>query len=138
MMKDLKPILLTGLTALTLAACGTTTTNDAETSTPEISSVMESLDTGLGSEATDSSMGAEEMRVFTVEELSQYDGKDGNPAYVAVDGVVYDVSDVEAWPDGEHQNGITAGNELSDEILESPHGKDVLENVPVVGTLADE
>lgn len=139
-MKNLKSLLFLGLTVLVLAGCGSTATNDAETasSMPEVSSVRESLNPGMGSEATDSSMTAGEMRVFTLEELSQYNGKDGNPAYVAVDGVVYDVSDVEAWPDGEHKNGITAGNELSDEILNSPHGKQVLENLPVVGTLAEE
>ena len=116
-MKNFKLFLLSGLAVLTLAACGTTTTDDADSSAPETSS---------------------ENRVFTLEELSQYDGKDGNPAYISVDGVVYDVSNVEPWANGEHKNGITAGNELSDEIMDSPHGKGVLDDLPVVGTLAEE
>lgn len=139
-MKDFKALLLSGIAVLALAACGTTAPNNAETSSsmPESSSMMESSAPGMGSEAMNSSMTAGEMRVFTLEELSQYNGKDGNPAYVAVDGVVYDVTDVEPWANGEHKNGITAGNELSDEILQSPHGKQVLEKLPVVGTLAEE
>ena len=76
-----------------------------------------------------------EMATFTLEELSQYNGKNGAKAYVAVDGVVYDVTDVPAWKNGEHKNGLTAGKDLSKEILSSPHGKKVLENLPVVGKL---
>lgn len=38
---------------------------------------------------------------------SSYNGKEGQPAYVAVDGVVYDVvTNVEAWKDGEHKKWI--------------------------------
>jgi cytochrome b involved in lipid metabolism len=44
----------------------------------------------------------EELREFTLEELAQFNGKDGNPAYVAVNGKVYDVTDVPAWRGGEN------------------------------------
>ncbi|MDB6352927.1 cytochrome b5 domain-containing protein [Trichococcus sp. K1Tr] len=78
------------------------------------------------------------MRTFTLEELSQYNGKDGQPAYVAVDGVVYDVTNVEAWKNGDHKLGLTAGNELTEEITNlSPHGKKVLERLPIVGELVE-
>ena len=36
-------------------------------------------------------------RAFTLEELAKYNGKDGNPAYVAVNGIVYDVTNNAAW-----------------------------------------
>lgn len=73
---------------------------------------------------------------LTVEELATYDGKDGQPAYVAVDGVIYDVTNVPAWANGEHKNGLTAGKDLTKEIKEdSPHGVGVLDDLPVVGTL---
>ena len=76
-------------------------------------------------------------RTFTLEELSEYNGKDGMDAYVAVDGVVYDVTELDAWPDGNH-NGNEAGNDLTKEITEdSPHGLSVLERAPVVGTLEE-
>jgi cytochrome b involved in lipid metabolism len=32
-------------------------------------------------------------KIFTTEELAKYDGKNNQPAYIAVDGIVYDVSD---------------------------------------------
>ena len=73
--------------------------------------------------------------VMTLEELAQYNGKDGNPAYIAVDGVIYDVSDVSQWKDGEH-NGFSAGQDLTDEIKNiSPHGVSKLTGLPVVGRL---
>ncbi|HWR21992.1 MAG TPA: cytochrome b5 domain-containing protein [Feifaniaceae bacterium] len=76
--------------------------------------------------------------VLTLEELKQYDGKDGQPAYVAVDGVIYDFSNIPEWKDGEH-NGYSAGNDLTEEIkTKSPHGVSRLNGVPVIGKLAEE
>ncbi|MGM0396176.1 MAG: cytochrome b5 domain-containing protein [Bacillota bacterium] len=76
-------------------------------------------------------------RVFTLEELAEYDGMDGMDAYVAVDGVVYDVTGSDMWDAGAH-NGYQAGQDLTEEIKEvSPHGVSVLERMPVVGTLKE-
>ena len=73
-------------------------------------------------------------RVFTLEELAQYNGKNGNPAYVAVNGIVYDVTDVPAWEFLEHF-GVSAGNDLTTEF-ELCHGSPlILESLPVMGTL---
>lgn len=72
---------------------------------------------------------------LTLEELKQYDGQNGNPAYVAVDGVIYDMTNVPEWKDGKH-NGYTAGQDLTDIIKnKSPHGLAKLQGVPVVGEL---
>ena len=74
---------------------------------------------------------------LTLEELAQYNGKGGNPAYVAVDGVVYDVSESSRWADGEH-NGFEAGNDLTEEIKNvSPHGTSTLSRMPVVGKIVE-
>jgi predicted heme/steroid binding protein len=74
-------------------------------------------------------------RVFTLEELAQYNGKNGNPAYVAVNGVVYDVTNIPAWTSATHF-GISAGNDLTIEF-ESCHGATkILEKLPVVGNLS--
>ena len=82
-----------------------------------------------------SSPEAEGVKTFTLEELAAYNGKDGNPAYVAVDGIVYDVTNSNFWRNGGH-NGFSAGNDLTTEIKEkSPHGVDNLKRVPVVGEL---
>lgn len=74
---------------------------------------------------------------LTLEELSQYDGIDGNPAYVAVDGVIYDVTDSAAWKEGGH-NGFEAGKDLTEEIKNvSPHGVSMLERVPAIGRIVE-
>nr|WP_285874959.1 cytochrome b5 domain-containing protein [Halalkalibacter oceani] len=102
-----------------------------------------------GEEATDEGVETEEVeteevetegdQVFTLEELGEYDGQDGNDAYVAVDGVVYDVTNVEQWAGGEHApaGGLVAGDDYTEEIEKAPHGTDVLEDLPIVGTLEE-
>jgi predicted heme/steroid binding protein len=42
------------------------------------------------------------LKKFTIEQLKQYDGKNGKPAYIAFKGKVYDVSDNYTWGDGGH------------------------------------
>jgi predicted heme/steroid binding protein len=72
---------------------------------------------------------------FTVEELKQYDGKDGKPAYIAYKGKVYDVSDDFLWVEGDHQGEHTAGVDLTEEMSRAPHLEDVLERVKLIGVL---
>ncbi len=58
----------------------------------------------------------------TMTELGKFNGKDG-PAMVAVNGIVYDVSNSSSWKTGNHKNQHTAGTELTYEIVKlSPHG----------------
>ncbi|GAK02992.1 hypothetical protein JCM19037_1267 [Geomicrobium sp. JCM 19037] len=94
-----------------------------------------------GDEAPEEEAATEEgEQVFTLEELAEYDGQDGNDAYVAVDGVVYDVTGVGAWEGGEHApaGGLEAGGDHTEEIEASPHGTSVLEDLPTVGILEEE
>jgi len=79
----------------------------------------------------------EEMLELTLAELSEYDGKDGNRAYVAVEGIIYDVTDLGAWNNGMH-NGVSAGKDLTDEIMnQSPHGTSTLSRAEKVGKLIE-
>ena len=79
-----------------------------------------------------------ETRVFTLEELAQYNGQNGAPAYVAVNGVVYNVTDNPLWAGGNHFFGLSAGRDLSNEFAMCHPGAMVLSVLPVVGTLAAE
>lgn len=78
----------------------------------------------------------EETPVFRIRTLETHNGKEGNRAYIAVDGVVHDVTDMPKWANGEHFGGLVAGYDLTDAIKNrSPHGLRVLEGLPVVGAL---
>jgi predicted heme/steroid binding protein len=89
------------------------------------------------SKAPTQSTNTENLKEYTLEELAKYNGADGNPAYVAVDGLVYDVTNALPWKGGKH-NGFEAGKDLSDEIKNiSPHGVSKLKSVPIVGKITE-
>ena len=74
-------------------------------------------------------------RQLTIEELKEYNGKNGKPAYIAYKGKVYDVTDDYLWIDGEHQGEHFAGTDLTESMAQAPHMEDVLERVKTVGLL---
>lgn len=74
------------------------------------------------------------MKIFTKEDLSQNNGQAGRPAYVAVDGYVYDVTNNNHWQNGNH-HGLQAGQDLTSEIIHAPHGKNILNNIDKIGIL---
>lgn len=71
---------------------------------------------------------------FTLEELLKYDGKNGNKAYVAVDGVVYDVTYNAAWAAGTHF-GLKAGRDLTKEISTCHNKEQILRDLEQVGII---
>ena len=75
-------------------------------------------------------------RRFTLEELAQYNGKDGQNAYVAYLGKVYDVTGSRLWRNGVHVRAHNAGEELTASMLAAPHADDVMSRYPVVGVIA--
>lgn len=79
----------------------------------------------------------EAERKFTLEELKQYDGKEGRPAYIAFRGKVYDVTDNYLWTDGDHQGEHAAGKDLTEAMANAPHGEENLERVKLVGVLVE-
>jgi predicted heme/steroid binding protein len=77
-------------------------------------------------------------RSYTLQELANYDGKNGNKCLVAVDGDVYLIEGFALWQNGEHiPSGGRArcGLDLSEVINESPHGRSKLQLLKKVGTL---
>lgn len=121
-----RAVLLLALATLILAfavgGCGGSAT---ETTTPQTSGP--------------STTAATEIE-FTLDELAEFDGLEGRPAYVAVDGIVYDVSDSARWRQGSHSPcnlGASAGRDLSDVIEQAPANmRALLGRMPVVGSLA--
>ena len=116
-MKKRLYLILTILIIASLVLVSCTSDNTEEVDTPPVAS--------------------EDEIVLTLEELAEYNGKDGNPAYVAVDGIIYDVTDSAMWSEGEH-NGFEAGKDLTEEINDvSPHGVSVLSRIPAVGSISE-
>jgi len=60
------------------------------------------------------------MRDFTLEELKEFDGREGRPAYVAYEGKVYDLTESAMWPDGDHEGEHGAGGDLTSEQADAP------------------
>ncbi len=78
------------------------------------------------------------MRYFSLEELRNYDGVDGKPAYIGYKGAVYDVSGSFLWSNGKHQALHRAGFDLTEELKSAPHGEEFIMRFPVVGRLSDK
>jgi len=75
------------------------------------------------------------QRTFTREQLAQFNGKNGMPAYVAVNGIVYDVTNNAAWSAATHF-GLAAGNDWTREFA-SCHAAEqwILNTLTPVGRL---
>jgi predicted heme/steroid binding protein len=113
-------------TSILLMSC-----SKANTSGNTSSNSNNSASNGTNSSTSSSSS----SKIFTAEELKKYNGQNGNPAYVAVKGTVYDVTNAKKWKNGKHEDGIVAGVDLTNSMSKSPHGESVLKDLPVVGQL---
>ena len=78
------------------------------------------------------------MRTFTKEELAQYHGQNNAQVFIAYKGKVYDVSGSFLWKGGRHQVTHVAGKDLTGDLTQAPHGSDLLEKFPIVGTLIED
>jgi predicted heme/steroid binding protein len=71
-------------------------------------------------------------KTFTHEELANYDGKNGASGFIAINGIVYDVTNFQLLKDGKH-HGATPGNDVSHLFV---HKNGILNRLKVVGKLA--
>jgi len=77
----------------------------------------------------------DEIIRITPDELKLCDGQNGRPAFIAYKGKVYDATDCELWSKGEHFDAHKAGQDISDEMSNAPHGEEKLAAIPLVGEL---
>ena len=81
------------------------------------------------------------VKEFTLEELAQYNGLNGKPAYVAVKGVVYDVTNAKLWRAGAHSpigEKNVAGQDLTAKLAGAPpshQNQEFWDKLPKVGIL---
>lgn len=71
--------------------------------------------------------------IFNAQSLAKYNGKNGNPSYIAVDGLVYDVSTL--FINGEHR-GCYAGGDVS-AAFHDQHSSQYLQRFPIIGKYQD-
>jgi predicted heme/steroid binding protein/uncharacterized membrane protein len=69
------------------------------------------------------------------EKLASCDGSEGKPTYISAGGRVIDVSGSPLWAGGTHMARHHAGRDLTADIEAAPHGTEVLDRYPQVGTL---
>ena len=76
-------------------------------------------------------------RLVSILELRRNTGEGGTRIFVALDGVVYDVTDCPKWRSGLHEGLHFAGQDLTAEFGEAPHTRSVFAHpgVRVVGKL---
>jgi predicted heme/steroid binding protein len=77
------------------------------------------------------------FKEFNMKELAENNGKNGVPALIAYKGKVFDVSKSFLWQKGNHQVLHKAGEDLTEKLSEAPHGAELLERFPVVGSLKE-
>ena len=71
--------------------------------------------------------------LLTPAELEEYDGSDGKPAYVAVNGIIYDITPIPQWAQGVHF-GVSAGRDVTERI-NLCHGTQILKRLKIVGRI---
>jgi predicted heme/steroid binding protein len=65
------------------------------------------------------------QRAFTERELQRYNGENGQPVFIAFEGVVYDVSECPKWRTGLHEQLHFAGVDLTRSLRKAPHTSEV-------------
>lgn len=71
----------------------------------------------------------------TLQELTQNNGKNGKPAYIAYQDKVYEVTDSSFWMEGDHMSMHDAGKDLTEELEMAPHRDENFKKVKFVGDL---
>jgi predicted heme/steroid binding protein len=77
-------------------------------------------------------------RIITLPELRRNNGDRGARKWLAYDGVVYDVTDCPKWHTDMHEQLHFPGQDLTSELPDAPHKKEVFTRpcVKIVGRLA--
>ncbi len=76
-------------------------------------------------------------RLITLTELRRNTGAHGTRLWIAMDGLVYDVTDCPKWRSGLHEGLHFAGQDLTGEFPEAPHKEEVFKHecAGIVGRL---
>ena len=73
-------------------------------------------------------------KLYSKNQLALRNGTDKEEIWVALNGVIYDVSASRLWKNGKHYEHW-AGQDLSDELKDAPQTEKVFEKFEIVGKL---
>ncbi len=76
-----------------------------------------------------------EKQDLTLDELAEFTGKQGRPAYIGYRGRIYDVTRGRWWIEGMHAGRHEAARDLTDVLPQAPHGEENVLRMPPVGRL---
>ncbi|MFM6977060.1 MAG: cytochrome b5 domain-containing protein [Sphingobacteriaceae bacterium] len=71
---------------------------------------------------------------YSRSQLALRNGQDKPEIWVAFEGKIYDVSESRLWKNGKHYEHW-AGQDLTDELKDAPHTRQVFEKFEVIGRL---
>jgi predicted heme/steroid binding protein len=71
---------------------------------------------------------------YTKSQLALRNGQDKPEIWVALEGVIYDVTKSRLWREGKHYEHW-AGQDLTDELKDAPHNEKVFDKFKVIGRL---
>jgi predicted heme/steroid binding protein len=74
------------------------------------------------------------LPTYTRSELALRNGQDRPEIWIAWDGKIYDVTESRLWKNGKHYEHW-AGQDLTEELADSPHGRRVFEGREPIGVL---
>jgi predicted heme/steroid binding protein len=75
-----------------------------------------------------------ELPVYNKSQLALRNGQDKPQIWVALKGIIYDVTESRLWRNGKHYEHW-AGQDLTEELADAPHTETVFEKFKVVGRL---
>ena len=108
---------LLAVSVLIFGACAENNSTDTQTQDESVSETTEEL-------------------MLTLQELEAYNGENGAKAYVAYEGVIYDVTGVTQWKTGSH-GGNMVGTDITEKLNSAPHGVSKLDEVMAVGKIVE-
>ncbi len=74
------------------------------------------------------------LPTYTKFQLALRNGQDMEEIWVAYEGNIYDVTNSRLWRDGKHYEHW-AGQDLTEELADAPHGRRVFDRLTVIGKL---
>ncbi|AMR31775.1 cytochrome b5 [Mucilaginibacter sp. PAMC 26640] len=75
-----------------------------------------------------------ELPIYTKSQLALRNGEDKPQIWVALNGIIYDVTESRLWRNGKHYEHW-AGQDLTEELADAPHTEKVFERFVAIGRL---